>query len=83
MNEPKKPPGPPPHKCGRCPARWSGANVSHCTACHHTFTGVAPFDAHWVNSGTTGRCDVNVTDRDGYRRLVPDKRGYWGGRDRG
>jgi hypothetical protein len=36
----------PPHACGKCPARWSGINIAHCSACHKTFGGVGPFDAH-------------------------------------
>jgi hypothetical protein len=35
-----------PHSCGRCPARWSGANTAHCGGCHQTFGGVRAFDLH-------------------------------------
>lgn len=31
------------HSCG---ARWSGANTSHCGACHRTFSSVGTFDRH-------------------------------------
>lgn len=35
-----------PHTCGRCPARWGGANTSHCSMCHRTFSTVRNFDKH-------------------------------------
>lgn len=31
------------HACG---ARWSGANTTHCSKCHMTFSGVSTFDTH-------------------------------------
>lgn len=34
------------HRCGKCPARWGGANTAHCSGCHRTFGGVSGFDAH-------------------------------------
>lgn len=34
------------HSDYRCGARWGGANTSHCTSCHRTFTAVGTFDAH-------------------------------------
>lgn len=35
-----------PHSCGGCGSRWSGYNVSHCSVCHRTFSGVTYFDIH-------------------------------------
>lgn len=30
----------------RCGAEWPGTRISHCSACHHTFSSVVTFDAH-------------------------------------
>jgi len=32
--------------CGGCDAEWTGANTSHCSACHLTFSGPTLFDKH-------------------------------------
>jgi hypothetical protein len=60
--------------CGRCPARWGGANTSHCAACHETFSTVANFDRHRLGGACLPPAD---------RGLVLNSRGYWGqpGRD--
>jgi len=29
-----------------CGASWPGTRISHCSACHETFTGIEAFDAH-------------------------------------
>jgi hypothetical protein len=39
-----------PHSCGKCGQRWNGLNTAHCTACHHTFTGITAFDQHRTGS---------------------------------
>jgi len=39
---------------GTCGTWWTGANRSHCSNCHRTFSGLSAFDAHqrgWA-SGT-------------------------------
>jgi hypothetical protein len=61
----------PPHHCGRCDARWTGANVCHCAkpGCHLTFGGVGPFDAHQIN----GKC-LNVTAS---RNFYESRPGVW------
>jgi hypothetical protein len=50
-----------PHGCGGCDSRWSGSLTAHCAACHRSFGGVGPFDAHRVN----GEC---LTDKQLRRR---------------
>lgn len=45
----------------RCGAEWPGTRISHCSACHETFSGVSAFDQHRrrVKSETSkyvGRC---------------------------
>ena len=32
--------------CSGCRTTWTGLRVSHCGACHHTFTTPANFDRH-------------------------------------
>jgi hypothetical protein len=44
-----------PHGCRGCDNRWSGLARCHCSVCHLTFGGLAPFDAHQIN----GKC-LNV-----------------------
>lgn len=34
------------HTCGGCDKTWTGTNMAHCGACHHTFSSVALFDLH-------------------------------------
>ena len=49
----------PPHRCGGCTTRFSGANTCHCGSCHATFGGLAPFDKHQQR----GRCIDPANDR--------------------
>jgi hypothetical protein len=72
-----------PHHCPRCPARWGGANTSHCAACHRTFTGVQSFDKHRGGSHVKKRYCVDpetILNQKGERVLELSKRAYpcWG-----
>lgn len=49
-----------PHTC-RCGARWSGSRTAHCGACHETFSGVAPFDAHRRGGECRPPAEVGLT----------------------
>lgn len=81
----------PQHKCGRCPARWGGANTAHCAACHETFTSVTTFDRHrarrrvveggkrrWL--GEDGVCtppaDLGLVQNDRGQWLLPNESGF-------
>lgn len=68
----------PAHKCGKCPARWDGANFCHCPECHRTFTGITGFDLHRVGTLDDRRCDVNQRDKRRNLRLVESRPGIWG-----
>lgn len=65
--------------CITCSKSWSGLNVSHCSACHETFSGVRLFDKHRVHYGERGRCvdPATVTDLYGKRIMWPDDNGTW------
>jgi len=49
-----------PHSC-HCGSRWAGSSTAHCGACHRTFTGVAPFDAHRRGGACTEPADAGLT----------------------
>lgn len=59
----------PPIGCGNCDARWWGTTLAHCSQCHVTFGGVAPFDAHQIN----GKC-LNVRAS---RNFFQAREGVW------
>jgi hypothetical protein len=54
-----------PHTC-RCGTRWSGTRIAHCGACHETFSGVAPFDAHRRGGVCRPPAEIGLT-------LFPDR----------
>lgn len=55
--------------CGKCPARWTGTNMAHCSVCHSTFSTVANFDSH--RDGSIGRVRCSTTG------LVQNSYGTW------
>ena len=65
--------------CPKCAARWTGANTSHCGACHQTFSGIRLFDRHRTHYGEHGRCwdPTDIVDSEGYRIMWPDNHGIW------
>lgn len=66
-------PVPPPekrHSCADCFPLRPGSRMCHCSVCHHTFTGVAPFDRHQPSRhGCRHPADVG---------LIRNSRGVWG-----
>jgi hypothetical protein len=52
-------PAPLPHSC-RCGTRWAGTRTAHCGACHHTFTGIGPFDRHRRDGTCLNPADVGL-----------------------
>lgn len=71
-------------RCRHCSTTWSGLKISHCAACHATFTTPANFDRHRAGRKirgmtlTTGEC--HALELAG---LVLNDRGQWAmpGRD--
>jgi hypothetical protein len=71
-----KTPTRPPHGC-RCGARWFGAAIAHCAACHQTFGGVSSFDKH--RAGTKDKTQLQgECARPSDIGLVQNERGVWG-----
>jgi len=64
------------HTCSKCDSVWGGLNTAHCTACHHTFSGITAFDKHRTGSHVTGRYCLTPTEVG----LVDSGRAYpcWG-----
>jgi hypothetical protein len=68
-----------------CPPRWSGGcadrrtttgtNISHCTACHETFSGATYFDTHRFYN----KCKKPglMKDKNGDPVFKLDDRGIW------
>jgi len=55
----------------RCKASWTGANTSHCSFCHQTFSTVANFDKHW------GPGEYRAHRHPSDVGLILSPRGYW------
>jgi hypothetical protein len=59
--------------CARCPARWTGTRIAHCSGCHRSFGGLALFDMHRSHYGDRGTCldPATLTVRSGVRAGEP------------
>ena len=57
-----------------------GTNYCKCPACNEYFTNAGTFDIHRVGSGGDRSCvaPCSLSNKKGERRLVLNKRGYWG-----
>lgn len=57
------------HGCSHCDARWTGANVCHCSGCHRTFGGLGGFEKHRKDYTCTDPSTVGMTQ---------NQHGTWG-----
>lgn len=55
--------------CKGCDKTWTGANFSHCSLCHETFSTEQNFDKH--RNWRTGKCVLKP------KGLMKSDRGVW------
>lgn len=64
-----------------CGAKWTGARIEHCPACHETFTGTSAGDKHRTGDHATSvgpdRRRCLTVDEMLEKGIARNRRGHW------